>query len=571
MDDKTKARSYIVSFENYWNENTTLRNQIIEETASEKEALAKRQKKPKGLQRSPKSAEGYIPFSVDVAEKKVIPYRIIEVSGGKKSEVSVEEEQKENSETVFYTRDQIKVFLNNINIVKNKSTAFGNTNADYFCSITDLKKSPLRLTNNYKKNLFTEKKDLIRKIVTDNNLNPNIPPFEDILDFLLDSKEIEINFNLSIWEKEKFFFLEEPEEVSNLPDYQRKGVFSSSDKFVFFNWGSNQSKIENNDFILMKILFEHFGKDDFHKKFPNKKSLQKYIKEKYSSSILKNSFDEFKKQANFFWYNKSISEKKEFLFKHWYSPGVKRNEMFTGREIYGEPEIDKLKTEDFLNGVFALTSSGEIVYIDIFKEFCFGYQMKQSEITGKASESYLNFLVIAVEQNFLDQETKSIVFRPGAYSYNENEKPEERFMSLKERFPRVHLVKNLNEKDGRLIIGNTDYYTETEIAYANYDNIFKTCIGSEYLDDQKIDNIKLCLPCLNLEKKFPIFTFFEKMTKNDYIELSGLEEKCITRDLIAVDDIVALFEFDSKELGGAEEKERITRKRAEQFKIMFGG
>jgi hypothetical protein len=175
MSEKTKARTYIVSFEDYWNENNS---HLKKETAKKRPFEKTIEILPPTETLLSKSSSGKLVAQEKsltpekVVEKRVVPYRIEKTtteevflpefeipekktlsdpSVPRKTEKIIEEEIVSEIQEKIFTREEIKNYLNNMYIIKNKTVAFGKTNADYFHSITNVEKGTLNLSNNYKK------------------------------------------------------------------------------------------------------------------------------------------------------------------------------------------------------------------------------------------------------------------------------------------------------------------------------------------------------------------------------------------------------------------------------------
>jgi hypothetical protein len=343
-------------------------------------------------------------------------------------------------------------------------------------------------------------------------------------------------------------------------------VESSSNEtalFLDFSWGKKTGP-QNNHFTMFLTLFKKFAYPSLANSINNKKSLKSYIIEKHSRSTAKRDLETIKINLNAWFYSLSVEEKVNKIFKPWSEYEL----VEEGGGFFVCPEIDSLfqPNNSLYYDWFALTKSDEIVLLsNSLLKLYFCYQVKTSDILGEEKyDSYLNFLINGsskLESGDIIKTTFPLehgaantdINKPLSGVYN---------VDILEKYAKVNLMLD----NGNIVLGNSEYWSLNNY-YSNRDNIFKSGArhkgnkltsysdierdSNEVLYLEKLDlakNAKLCIAGINLNKKYPSFSLFEKMNRQEIIDTLIHEEYALTPDLVAIDDIVALFEFNDSEL-----------------------
>lgn len=519
---KRDAEEYVVAFSKYWKEKQ--RKRIIE--------------------------------NIDKRFKELVPYKVT-IGSPKKLHLNFFDSYSD------YTAEEIKKYTKSI--FANYATDAIILPADTIPYINDIPMhmGAARELHQYRKNTWQIDRSYVNALLRKNFVVTDIDTFKR--DRILTNIR-RAYLNDTTLSKTKNLFVNYDIGEGGITPFDENEVESSSAEttlFLDFSWGKRTGP-QNNHYTMFLTLFKKFAYPSLANSINNKKSLKSYIIEKYSRSTARRDLETIKINLNAWFYSLSVEEKVNKIFKPWSEYQL----VEEGGGFFVCPEIDSLfqPNNSLYYDWFALTKTDEIILLsNSLLKLYFCYQVKTSDIVGQEKyDSYLNFLINGsskLESGNIIKTTFPLehraasrdVDKPLSGVYN---------IDINEKYARVNLMLD----DGNIVLGNSEYWNINNY-YSNRDNIFKT--GARYkgnkltsysdverdssgvLHLEKSDlakNAKLCVAGINLNKKYPSFSLFEKMNRQEIIDTIIHEEYALTPDLVAIDDIVALFEFNDSEL-----------------------
>jgi hypothetical protein len=519
---KRDAEEYVVAFSKYWKEKRNKR--IIENIDSRLKEI--------------------VPYKVTIGYPEKLNINFFEWNPGYDSE-----KIKKYTRSIFtnYATDAIILPADTIAYV----------------TVITMHTGEGRELHQYRKNTWQIDRSYANELLTNNFAVRVLNTFKREL--LTNMKRAYLNDG-TLFKTKNLFVNDNYDPEKEINPFEENEVESSSSEtalFLDFSWG-NKTGPQNNHYTMFLTLFKKFAHPSLANSINNKKSLKSYIIEKHLGSTARKDLETIKINLNAWFYSLSVEEKVNKIFKPWseYELVEKSDGYFVC------PEIDSLfqPNNSSYSNWFALTKTDEIIFLsNSLLKLYFCYQIKTSDIVGEEKyDSYLNFLIngsLKLESGDIIKTTFPLehgatridVNNPLSGVYN---------VDINEKYAKV----NLMLENGNIVLGNPEYWSVNNY-YSNRDNIFKT--GARYkgnkltsyndverdssgvLHLEKSDlakNAKLCVAGINLNKKYPSFSLFEKMNRQEIIDTIIHEEYALTPDLVAIDDIVALFEFNDSEL-----------------------
>lgn len=513
---KRDAEEYVVAFSKYWSEKSS----------------------PRKVDKIMEKASKIVPYKIDFVTKDVPSMQLALPA-------------IEDAERSTYTVEGIKTYLSEIFPRPTQSLANITIPADeyyIFGSVLDILPAEVKKNAKYRKSFYPDEPWMDNLFEKNYAMVQGVEYFKSVyrsemIKFYIENSVLN-DFRKNLFvpnEDQEYFEIDEVEStLSGMLEHER---------FIDFVWGSKPGPQPNHYNILL-TLFKKFAYNNLSKAINSKISLKNYIIEKYNRSHLKEDLDSLKNKLNLFFYNQSLDKKVYLVFTAWEEYPVSLEE---GSEILYESYFINYLFEGVdvqSKRFFAITKYDEIVYFEEgFNRLFFCYQVRTKDlINGARTNSYLNFLINGTKIIEGEQYKATFPLIRNGLTSDPTVPPEEMYnYDLPERFAKVNLIK----EEDIIYIGDPDYWTARQDQYSNKDEIFKNGIGcgeDNILSSEDLaKNTKICAKGINLNKNFPSFSLFENMSKQDIINTLIYEEYSLTPDLIAIDDIVALFEFDQSE------------------------